>query len=460
MVDFEPDGGVARGGPRWLALLVAALATAGLAAMAAATQRTIAADQAFQAYLAAKTVPEQIADLQRYRELRPDLSQGWRVGAAALSALSPRRARLLAAEAVRLNPRNWANWNELGLVDLQLGDTRQASEDMRRAGQLDRGFEAHFTLANLAWILGNRELFRRQMNTALRIAPPEDVGAALQDILRLGGGQADSLVPMLSTLAPDLQTSALTFLIHQAQLPAASKLWESWACPAYTPAVCSKVTTSLLNAWLAAAAAPPPPSRGTGAPVPAASPQAAAAAVETVNIWNRAVARGWLQSEPARMGWSLDSSFQHAWLGALSWHSDSGRLLLRPTGGAGAEVSVTLGGNEADHVPLFSLWVPVIPSETVRLFARARSSATPASGVTIALRANGKTLSPALALHLQPQWQDQHVILHLPSSISLVHLLVFYQRPYGQLLMRGSVDFAKVGLEPAAPPVAPLKSIP
>lgn len=450
-----------------LYVIAAILASLSLAGLGAVAIRTWGADAAMGHLQQPGLKSAQVLRALRHaRRLRPDLSQTWRLEASVLSFDSPHQAERLARQAVRLNSLNWHNWHTLAMIELQLGDSRAARNDLTRAIAYDRGFEAHYQLANLAWLLGDRPMFWRQMQAALAIAPQNDLPPAMRTLFELVGPHPHHLLEILPARRTRPLAEAVHFLIGTHHLCAADRAWRRMPCPSYRRTECQARSLELSQAWLQLAMQPAV-NLISGKKLPAASTQAAPARLgaaqkkhkaapekfkfmppaaslrRAMRVWNAAIARHLMRAAPVQYGEVADANFHYPWRGVFAWQPgsepDNVRVQYAPP--ANNRVEVRLSGWEPSQLNLLSEWVPLGSGTGRYQIAISSQGSVGGSKHGMQLRIllpGGRTLY-MLPLRARSGWRQDSGKFHVPRGTRLIQVALAYQRPYGSALMRGRV---------------------
>lgn len=428
---------------RGLNLLGAALGLACLAGLGWAAIGTGLSDfDQLRAYAATEN-PTRHVWLQRAEHWRPDLAANWRLDTSTVS--DPAEARSLALHAVQLNPHNWQNWSALALLDLQIGDARAAASDLAHATQVDRGFDGHFQLANVSWVLGDQPHFLKEMRLALPMTPADRLISVLDELIRLDASQPGLLTTLAPALPSNLQARAVVYLSSRTKLDAATALWNQLQCSSIAPE-CAAAAQHLCAAWLGLA----PRTTPLSAPAAAGSSAEAASVALAVRIWDDAIARHALQAAPARFGSLADSEFRFDWRGVFAWNGEDPRLRLQADPSLNRSIaSLSLDGSETGDIAFLSQWVPVRPGQHLLLEVRSRgTSAIAAQGLAAMLRTRDGGLLLKLPLALNLDWRTARILFAAPSSDSLLRLSIEYSRPSGVPTLQDTVEIASIALRP------------
>ncbi|MGH9471614.1 MAG: hypothetical protein ACRD1M_02635 [Terriglobales bacterium] len=383
--------------------------------------------------------PVAVARLTRAARLRPGLADTWREWADVTSFAHPARARTLARRAVQLAPTDWRNWTSLALVDYRLNHLQAASSDFAAAARVDRGAAAHLQLANMAWLVGNRNLYWNQIRLALAVCSRDQYPAILAQVQRLNGPDTANVLRVLPPGQAGPVCGGVEFLCAMGHPRAATRAWQLMpSCTSVTQWACRGAALSLAHAWLADALHP-------GHQSTAVAP--------AIQYWNRAVAAGLLAGS-ASFGAITDGGFRYPWVGGLEWTSDSRVTLWRraPDAGAGSGQAVMqLSGDQPDQSPLLWEWVPVSPGVHYRVAfqSRADDSVTGAGLLLQVATPDGVRLTQVVA-PLQPNWNSASGSFVVPDHVYLLKVGFECDRPFGATLLRGEVSLRRVNLEAAS----------
>ena len=392
--------------------------------------------------------------LRQARHLRPDWSRVWRLEGQWLAMNHPRRARIMARRAVQLNPENWRNWHDLGMLDYQLGDPARAQFDLEQSARYNAGFLAHFQAANLAFLLGNQPLFWREMAVALRMVPSNQLLPVMQQINHLEGNHPQAWLGMLPASRIGLRATAIHFLIRVHDLSAAVSIWRKLPCPAYRRLACHDAALDLSRAWLhraiadsSAAAKSPPAQPHTGN-----SSLPGFAARQARQVWNQAVRRRVLSASILVTGSVNDGNFQFPWRGGLSWRPGPGNLLqFRHAASRNVNrVVIRLDGYEPGHLLLMRQWAIFQPGRHYNISFQTRGrNLFHARGISLDLYTPQGLLVKNLPAAVVPAWRVNQTWFMVPPHAPLIRIDIRYDRPYGTALMRGRVEIGNVASSPA-----------
>lgn len=428
--------------------IVAAALTAVLCAFGYEDARNLLADFARSRAESLGSSPAAAAWVERALRLRPDLSQNWMAGAERLSFDEPHRARSMAARGVQLDPENWSNWRQLGLIDLRLGDTAAAEADLTRAARVDRGFEAHFTLASLAWLLNDRRQFEQQMRSALRLATGDQIAAALSRARELTGGDPGAFAALLPPSRPLARLSAIRLLAQTGAATTAQSLWQALPpCSAELRATCKSTARQLIQEQLAAAAKIDP----TASPQPTAvDAQQGRLVRDAMQVWNGAVKEGYFDAPRVRWGHITDPSFEYPWVGGWSWVGFRWPVRIQATPDGLNAISFKFDGSQPVQVALLSQWVPVQAGSSYRVGWSTRAAAVQdGGGVALDVNtADGARLA-TLPAKLASAWTASSAKFQVPPNEWLADIIIVYRRPYAVAMMQGQVWARQLRLDPA-----------
>ncbi len=378
--------------------------------------------------------------LERARRLRPDLSEAWLRTARLEEFTSPEQARAFQVHALNLEPNNWQNWEELGRLDFQLGNSQGALRDFRQAAQYSSGYEAHYTLANAAFLLGDSDLFWQQMQLALSMVPASDVTPTLEDILRIAGDQPRRLVEIIPRQRADVTASAIALLANRGQAQQVRGLWQALRCAAYEANACAWASQNLVTANLKAA-------QDAEASSPGESVSSLAALA--VSTWDDALQRGFLTGPRAESGRISDPNFQFDWQhGGFGWQPASAQIRrIQLDGGDVAQVQ--WDGYEPEFENLLWQWLFVEPGKSymLALDSKGEDLRNP-DGIRAEISTpDGRILAVVPAL-LSPNWTIARNAFQSPPGYSLLRLTLAYRRPLGESLMQGNVLIRSVQISP------------
>ncbi len=401
---------------------------------------------------------------------RPGRAKAWRLRAQFSAFAHPRAALRFARRAVATDPADWRNWDQLGLVEYQLGDAAAAQRALAGAVARDSGWEAHYRLGSLALLLGRNQEFWTQMKAALAVVPPSQAAPVLNQALAAGrgvettggeravrrsqsaGAAAPRWLAALPRLRAPVDAVAVNLLLDQGQPQRAAAVWGEVRCASYQRAVCRATSLGLANrlAALAFRGAEARPAGKAGDRVLAPGVLARTAA----RVWNTAVRMGWLHRSRVVAGRVNNGEFQHGWLGpAFGWAKIGPVYASRDGGmgpaGQGGAVRLDFTGYQPQSTPLLEQFAPVRPGGRyeVTFFSRrlGRGSET---GVRLMVMLSPRRVLLALPAKLRSHWRQNTANFRVPRGVDLIRLLFQYQRPMGQVRLQNTVLLAAVRLQP------------
>ena len=401
---------------------------------------------------------------------RPGRAKAWRLRAQFSSFAHPRAALRFAKRAVAADPADWRNWDELGSVLYQLGESAAAQRALAEAVARDSGWEAHYRLGSLALLLGRNQEFWVQMKAALAVVPPSQAAPVLNQVLAAGrgiaatGGEraarkgraaaaaAPGWLAVLPRRRAPVDAVAVNLLLDQGQPLRAAAVWSGVRCASYQEAVCRATSLGLANRLVAlafrGAEARPAATAGGRALAPGVLARTAA------RVWNTAVRMGWLHRSLVVAGRVNNGEFQHGWLGpAFGWAKLGPVYASRDGGmgpaGQGGAVRLDFTGYQPQSTPLLEQFVPVRPGGRyeVTFFSRrlGRGSET---GVRLMVMLSPRRVLLALPAKLRSHWSQNTARFRLPRGVDLVGLFFQYQRPMGQVRLHNTVLLGAVRLQP------------
>jgi hypothetical protein len=455
---------------RWLAALVVVLGCGALGLAAVRTWRADA-DVSMAQRLALRQGPRAAMPyLELAGRYRPDRAKAWRLLADLSSFAHPRTALRFAKRAVAADPADWRNWDQLGLVEYQLGEPVAAQRALAEAVARDSGWEAHYRLGSLALLLGRNQEFWAQMKAALAVVPPSQAAPVLNQAFAAGrgieatGGEravrksraAAAAAPRWLAVLPrrraPVDAVAVNLLLDQGQPLRAATVWGKVRCASYQRAVCRATSLGLANRLVAlafrGAEARPAGKAGGRALAPGVLARTAA------RVWNTAVRKGWLHRSRVVVGRVNNGEFQHGWLGpAFGWAKIGPVYASRvggmgPTGQGGA-VRLDFTGYQPQSTPLLDQIVRVRPGGRyeVTFFSR-RLGRGSESGVRLMVRLSPRRILLALPAKLRSHWSQNTARFRVPRGVDLIGLLFQYQRPMGQVRLHNTVLLGAVRLQP------------
>lgn len=422
---------------RWRAWLQGAIAAAVivlLAGLEAAAVGTVFSDRILASAAAGNASAQTYLMAARWR---PDIAETWRLAADAGSFLQPAQAQSWALHALTLEPTSWRAWQTLAMIQLQMDETSAAMASMRQAARFGHGFEAHYALGNLALVLGDLPTFWAQTRAALAIAPAAQVGMVLTRAARQDAGDAGALLALLPPGRPEVSLQAVQFFLDHHQLPSAVQAWRPVTCAGAAIRLPCRVALENLIDQLVASAYQQP------------GVQARPTMATAMTVWNRAVAAGMIQQSRLTAGQLNGGDFDQPWFSYLSWQSTSRMpTAVVPEPGAGQALDLAFSGDEEEHLPIAFRYLPVQPGQAYRLVYRSRGVASsPLAGIQVSVRTPAGELASDAA-QMDEQWRDNGMTWTVPSGVAVVYLQIVYQRPVGQVRLRGHVYLTQFQLQP------------
>ncbi|MGH9507216.1 MAG: hypothetical protein ACRD13_09860, partial [Terriglobales bacterium] len=365
----------------WLAAAVVVLACGWFGWLAVRTWRASADTATAQALALARGSERALPYLARAVNYRPGQAAAWRLRAEFSAFAHPHRALRYARRSVAVDPLDWRNWDQLGLIELQLNQTAAARRALAQAVRYDSGWKAHFQLGNLALLLGDEPEFWAQMRAALSIVGALQAEPLLQEAVGVAGDHPRAFLEALPPARADVDARAVRLLVRRRRPLEAEAVWERMRCQGYQRADCRSAVLALANGLLAAAYRPAASSlvANAGAATPRPRRPAGASAARLVfaalSAWNRAVQRRVLEADNVRVGAVSDGAFEHRWVGpAFAWAKTSPVYLSRELGVApvGNAVRINFDGYEPEDTGLLQELVAVRPGATYAISYWAR----------------------------------------------------------------------------------------
>ncbi len=424
----------------WLQAILAGLASLAGLFLAWMAWQTWQADSAL---LQVQNMPEMSLDQVRHdlkaaMRARPDLSRAWRADARLEAMEDPQRALQLAQQAVRLNPQNWNNWRILGIIDFQLDHIDTAKAAFYQAVRFDHGFNAHFQLANFSWVIGDPNAYWREMQQALSMVPRDDVQATVDSVLHLANGQTSRLLAILPS-RDDVLAAATASLAEAGKLHAANQLWGRLSCPKWNIYECHLASWNLIEALLSRARQDPT--------------NADPAILNAVQVWNLAIQRDLFKAAPAHFGKVADGGFKFPRLGLFAWSSPSPLLVsrLRSSSSYFNLLEIQFSGWENSTAPISFAWVPVRPGASYRVsyFIKAMNTSS-RRGVQMVVKLADGTPIVTVPAKLADSWHKTIGAFTVPPQTALVEIGFQYQRPMGEVPLKGIVRISRVAMQPVA----------
>ena len=410
--------------------------------------RTLLARRAIAAIGYSATTNQQIeANLKFAAHMRPDLSRIWRLRARAIMLDDPQNAQQAIRRAIALDPKNWRNWHQLGMIEFQLDHLRQARNALQQAVRFNSGFAAHFAAANLAYILGDQARFWSEMKSAIQVAPVDEIRPVLYNLIRLGGNHPGQLLQILPLKRTRIAVAANEYLTERHQLSTATRIWDLTRCPSYRRKDCKQAATELIHAWLMRAwVAERTARQKTGihtAAMPARRGKARTGALQASRIWKQAIARKVFEATPVLVGAFNDGRFKFNSGEPFSWQSGSIVPVLSPSRNPikGMIASFTLDGFESSHVDLFWQWLLVQPGACyqVQFESRGAGMQNP-QGIHLALDLPQQHVLASVSAKLGATWHLNRGEVKIPERVHLLQARIAYDRPFGISLLSGRVQ--------------------
>lgn len=427
---------------RWIVLAVATLA---LAALSWVAVTTLAADTEVNAVQGNPEIPPALAlqHLRSARAWRSDLNLPWQLTALFEADIDPAQARGIQLHALELDPGDWKNWQQLSMIDFQLGRTRAALQELRQAAQYSSGFQVHYDLANTAIVLGDSALFWSQMQLALRMAPPDLVQQTLQDITRLQRNEAGRLLSILPAGRPEVAAAAIGFLVNTGHLQEADEVWSHLRCASYQASTCEQAAGELTQGWLNQAITP-----ATSGQV--LRPEAAPA--HALVIWNQAASRQLKLGPPAAVGRIADPNFRSGWTSTgFGWQVASQSAQLERDPGIGDMVRIHLDGFEPSYELLFWQWIVVQPGQSYQLsFDAYGQNLQNAQGLQAEVCTPDNRILATIPVALDSSWAPAAGAFQATRAGNLLRVNFVYRRPTGVALMQGDAWLRSVALRRGA----------
>lgn len=443
-------------GLRWLAAAVVVLATGWFGWAAVRTWRASADLSAAQALALKPKGSAAGSYLGLAASYRPDRSEVWRLRAQFSAFTHPRQALDYARRAVAVDPLDWRNWDQLGLVEFQLNRPAAARRALAQAVRYDSGWEAHYQLGNLAFLLGDQSEFWSQMRAALAVVVAWQAEPLLQEAVHVAADHPQAFLEALPPARADVDARAVRLLIRRGRPLEAAAVWRRMQCGSYQRADCRSAVLALTNGLMQAAY------RSAAAPVasdPEMEPQrprqpAPASAARLVSAalaaWNQGVQHRVLQAGALQAGSVSDGDFTHDWVGpAFAW-AKVGPVYLSPEPGiapVGNAVRIGFDGYEPENTRLFQEFVAVVPGAQyeVSYWAR-REGEGSQSGVKLQVLASPGEILVQVPARLDTDWRVSRGVFRAPRGAHAVLLAFVYQRPEGQVRLANPVLLANVRL--------------
>lgn len=431
-------------GSQWAVTAATVAAAFALAGLSAATGAS-----AFLQYRANRISTQgpqrALADLRTAIRLRPDLAAPRRARAELLLNTSNDlgAARSAVDAALRRDPRDWQSWQLLGSIDFEESHFQSARYDLQQAERYDQGFDGHYQVANFASIMGDRELFWKEITAALVMAPNWWSHYALREITSSASGPNDPGIP---TAVPQGRPFVGERMV---EAYADSHFWRAAAvvlsrmsCPEVDQiAACQGGSAALVNAAFSAA-------------WEAKNPAQQARLTRLANSsWQLAVARAWLPRVQGGRNLCADGSFQQSLAGPIVGWASVGSVTLAHalTAPESASGSLLIGfdGQEPEQTAIVRQYVPVQPRQDYELSYQSRGeSDSGQGGLALEVYAPGWRLLTTLPATILGKWVRNQTTFSVPANTDIVLLSFTYRRPLGQVRLQTPVFVTSVRLAP------------
>lgn len=388
---------------------------------------------------------------------RPDRAEAWRLLAQFRAFAHPRQARQDALRAVAVDPDDWRNWRELGLIDYQLGEVAAARRALAQAVVRDSGWEAHYQLGNLALLLGRRQEFWAQMQAALAVVPPRQAGPVLNQAFSAARGAQAPWLAVQPVRRAAVEAVAVNVLLNRGEPMLAAESWRKVQCPRYQRSVCRQTALQLVNRLANLAFQGPRPTGESPGFAPPTFPAPVVLTRHAVEAWNTAVSRHWLDRAAVRPGAVNDGQFQHGWLGPAFGWVKAGPVYASVEPGMGpagksSAMRLDFTGYQPENTPLVRQFVPVRPGARYAIsFLSRRLGQGSQTGVQLVIAASPRQVLLRLPAELATAWGQNTGGFRVPDGCALVQLSFDYARPLGQVRLRNAVLLADVRLQPLLP---------
>ncbi len=382
-----------------------------------------------------------LAHLSDARHDRPGLSNAWLLTANWISFRNPQKALVYARHAVMLDPTNWRNWHELGMIEFQLGNQGQALHDLRQAAAYNRGFLAHYQLANMAVLLHDRQQFWTQIGLALRMAPPLYIRPSLDIAWRMANTDVSRFIGILPARI-QVQISAIHFLARRNHLATAYRMLTHLDCPSFRMTGCRHAAWSVT--WHAIHHAYFMPRAGI---TPA---QMGISTRLSQKAWNYAILNFDFQAPRLWSGKIPDPRFRFPWRGLYSWVAGSKAEVQKipsPVDPSQNRVRMNFSGYQPGSLRLFHALTLVRPGERYEISIQAGSSRLAGRpGLWLAASIPGQPAFARLPITLSPFGSVSELTFQVPNKIPLLDITLEYQRPLGQVPWRGTAWISKISM--------------
>lgn len=379
---------------------------------------------------------------------RPRQAHAWRLLARFRAFAHPHAALRDAQKAVAADPVDWRNWDQLGLVQYQLGESAAARRSLARAVERDSGWEAHFQLGSLALLLGKQAEFWREMKAALAVVTPAQAPPVLNEAWGQTNGHAARMLAILPSKRAEVDAEAATLIMDRGAPLAAAHLWEKVRCPQYRFGACRGAVLGLTNRLTGLVFAGS--YRGWAPAAMAKTPDKGALVRAAMRMWNEAVRRRIIDASLARPGTVGDGRFERPWIGpAFAWYRAGPVYLSREPGAApvGAALRIGFDGYQPDNTSLIGQMIAVWPGAEYELsYLSRRGGQGGNSGLVLVVRSAPGLAITRIPARLGPRWRTSEGGFVVPRSCHLVQLVFRFHRPKGQVRMRSAALVADVQL--------------
>lgn len=383
----------------------------------------------------------------------PRSAPAWRALAQARLLARPAAAERAAWRAVRVEPADWRNWQILAQIQVERGELRPARASMAAMLKRSREFEAAWNDANLLLLSGDSAGFWQQAARALSIAPARRLSATLAFLRQAADG--------------DWRPVSATVATARAEAP--NCLQSQRLEDGYFSDLMDRAAPAALAAQWPRLLAADSESEGPAACRAAADPSRRSLAAQYLNML---LASG--AGDAARRGWQSGLAvgvFPPDWgpsdgqlvadpelrrvgenvavASPLAWRlcPDCGPFVF-PAHGSGLQLEFH---GLLDETPaLAQQWLLLAPGASYWLRFAARARSANASGVFVGIETNAGRELIRLAAPATPDWQTvtgRFVVPRLPASF---RLRIGYQRPLGEMPLRGVELLRAFAVQPAA----------
>lgn len=444
------------GGPQRLACALAIFGCAWLGWMGIRTWRASTDTAAAQVLALGQGSEFALPYLARAVRYRPDEAKAWRLLAQFRAFAHPRQALFDARKAVAVDPDDWRNWNQLGLIQFQLNHLAAAQWALGQAVRRDSGWMAHYQLGNLALLLGNKREFWAQLRAALAVVVAWQAEPLLQEAVRISANHPRQMLAALPPGRADVDARAVRLLMRRGRPLDAAAVWERMQCQSFQRADCRSAVLALTNGLMLAAFRRPAGASASDSqagtprsaqPAPGAQAQLVPAAIRA---WNQGIRRQVMDAAQARVSAASDGLFQRQWTGpAFAWTQTGPVYLSREPGVApvGNAVRINFDGYEPDATTLLQQLVAVAPGAQyeVSYWARREGDGSQ-TGVELQVLVSPGEVLLRLPARLATGWQPSRAVFQTPRHTHVVLLAFVYRRPEGQVRLANPVLVADVRL--------------